>query len=263
MNSVRSLLLIGIVTMGIYVLPSVTARLAGSHTWELNQTAGVAGLKCGRCHQYIQAEAQAGGGALNVLYAHQNASNTSKYVNASGGYINITTPTGSIDDFCVMCHAMEGGITGAHTRVTIRVCTDGDCHGTHNTTATQTSKVALWGQKLNITEKLNSSTDAHRNYFGPLNDQTQRTYAEETDGDTDDTLVDENAGITYYRPGFYACMGCHTHVGVQLDIRRPTTYNFSLSMDANTGVWTAGAINFNYTSYNLTTSYGFVGSKWY
>ncbi len=68
--------------LGIYVLPSVTARFAGSHTWELNLTADpderVGQLDCGKCHVYIKNEFTAG--SFNVSLRHQYASNNSAYI---------------------------------------------------------------------------------------------------------------------------------------------------------------------------------------
>ena len=57
MISRSALLLLAMVVVGIYVLPSVTARFAGSHTMEVNTSAGSGGMSCGECHQYILLQA--------------------------------------------------------------------------------------------------------------------------------------------------------------------------------------------------------------
>ncbi len=250
--------------LGIYVLPSVTARFAGSHTWELNTTeatnARVAQLNCGKCHVYIKNEFTAG--SFNVSTAHKAASNTSAYINNTfEAFIQMPTPSGSDDDVCLMCHAVETGLSyEGHTRVTIRACTDGDCHGNHTEQVNQSAKVALFGQKLNIVDKLNSSADAHRNFYRPLSQQNSTYTMEDAGSSTLVETADTNDNSTY-SAGFFACMGCHTHVGVQMTIGRPSIYNFSLNTTDGSS-WVATSPTANDTLINYTVSAGTSGSKW-
>ena len=53
-------LLMGMVVVGVYVLPSVTAKFQGSHTMEFNASSNgvtnASGMDCGACHTYVQSE---------------------------------------------------------------------------------------------------------------------------------------------------------------------------------------------------------------
>jgi len=253
---------VAILMLGLYVLPGVTARLAGSHTWEANLTGGPSVLQCGKCHVYIVNEFNATTTNLtNVVDAHMAYSATSQYVNSSGGWINVSTPTGTLNDMCAMCHVVEAPGYQGHTKVTIRACTDGDCHGlteAYNGSAySQENKTAYFGQKLNITEKLRLPVDAHSKFFNPMNTQESQ-YRAEGDGDTNGTLLSNGN----YTQGFYTCMACHTHIGVQMDVYRPNTINFSIDNSADGFSFVVSAIGINSSSINSTTSYGTFGSKW-
>jgi hypothetical protein len=240
----KILLFIAVLILGIYVLPSAVAKYAGSHTWEVNESAGVTALQCGKCHTYIKNEITA---ATNndTMWAHRNASANASYV-GDGMIINITnTPTGSLDDVCWMCHIMEQDalVTGGHTKVVIRVCTDSDCHGDEAGTTSCTVFASGFGgvnTSCNVTGKLNSSADAHWNFYRPLTGYTS-------------SIGNEDDGINYDM-GFVACMACHTHVGLDLNITRPQKLSLSLNLtDVITG-FNATSLTVNYT--NMTSSIG-------
>ena len=241
-SNTRMLLIIGVLVLGIYILPSAVAKYAGSHTWEFNRTAGVTGLQCGLCHTYIKNEIQANQ-TPDVVSAHLAASNTSTYV-GPGQDINITaTPTGSYDDVCWMCHVQENDVTvgGGHTKVVIRVCTDADCHGN------QTGPYD-WGEAIqNVTGRINSSADAHWNFYRPLTGFNS-------------TIGNEDGGV--YEMGFVACLACHTHVGLDLNITRPQKLSLSLSLISVTEGFNVTSLTVNYTNMTSTLGGKEPGSVW-
>lgn len=160
---------------------------------------------------------------------------------------------------CLMCHIVENqniGIYGGHTRTTIRACTDGDCHGEHKNPTVMSNKVYDFGQTVNITAKLNSSSDAHKNFYRPLSEKASNYTMEDTT-DTKDTTDDAT-----YSAGFLACLGCHTHVGVQMQIQRPNIYKFNMSTTDGVSWSVPEAPTANNTNFTTVISYGSSGAKW-
>lgn len=256
MKKVTLLTIAAIIILGLYVLPGVTARFAGSHTWELNRTGGASALQCGKCHQYIVDEAHLSGVVGNVTWQHRRASNESRYINASSILIKVPTPQGNEYDFCNMCHVVESGISYAgHTKVTIRVCTDGDCHGDHTNASNQSYKLGVYPTALNITQKIKASQDPHSKFYNGLATATS-TYSEEGDSES----AEASSGT--YNAGFYACIGCHTRVGVQINITRPNIYKFNLSTTDGVSWSVDTAPTANNTNFTQVWSYGSSGSKW-
>jgi hypothetical protein len=143
------MMLLALLVLGIYVLPSVTARFAGSHTMEVNTTlGGPQKMKCGQCHQYIVDEL--------------NATNASDYV--TGQHMAaalVATP----EDVCVFCHTSSTGIAGAHTQVTVKPCTEAtSCHGQN-----------VSDYKKNVTGRLGDDSDAHSAWYNAMTTATDPT----------------------------------------------------------------------------------------
>jgi hypothetical protein len=253
-SNAKILLFISVLILGIYVLPSAVAKYAGSHTWEVNESAGVTALQCGLCHTYIKNEIT---GAINndTMNAHMNASNDSAYV-GPGQTINISnTPTGSLDDVCWMCHIQEldATVSGGHTKVVIRVCTDEDCHGDQvsddgvGSCEVFTSGFGGVNSSCNVTGKLNSSADAHWNFYRPLEGFNS-------------TIGNEDGGN--YGMGFVSCMACHTHVGLDLNITRPNKLSLSLNLISVTEGFNATSLTVNYTNMSSSVGGKEPGSVW-
>jgi hypothetical protein len=160
--------------------------------------------------------------STDVLTAHRTAATEAGYVNDTG-ILNITATSG-LDDVnrsaCLLCHLVTrdiGFINQTHTHVTIRVCTDSKCHGDPIQNECNTCD---WNStKLNITTKLAMDEDPHSKFYKPLNDST--SYYTAQDG-------------TNYTRGFYACLACHTHVGISFNLSRPIgfIFNFTTQTDA-------------------------------
>jgi hypothetical protein len=254
----KMLMLTGVIILGIYVLPSAVAKFAGSHTWEFNATTRVTGLQCGKCHQYIVDEinnSDAAQFAGDAVIRHLAASNTSNYINTTGAPLNFSRPAttpATLDNVCWMCHVVEGGssVVGTHTKTTIRVCTDVDCHGfdgTNNDTG-GADCIDVWDEPhCNVTGRLNSSADAHFNFFQAVDSRTS-------------PYGNENGG--FYSYGFVACLGCHTHVGLDLNLTRP--FKLTLAMDlisVDTG-WNTTFFDVNDTAKNTTIGGKDFGSVW-
>jgi len=223
------LLLLATVVLGIYALPSAIAKFSGSHTWEIATGSNrVAQLKCTKCHYYIESEINAAenGNVTNAATLHKNAAGATNYINTSGAPLNFTNPGNStLSRVCLMCHEVEqgSGVTGTHTKITIRVCTDIDCHGQQggvgdNSTTNASSCSQVWDENhCNVTGRINNSADAHYNFYRPLEKDYASPYGNENGGN--------------YRYGFISCMACHTHLGFNKRMVRPqkleTYWNWS------------------------------------
>lgn len=251
-NKIPMLLLVGIVVLGIYILPNVIATFSGSHTMEYNVSAGVGGLACDRCHTYIYNELNlsAGSNSEYVLQQHMTASNNPAYVNVSGtgNRLRIANVSGgTVTGACQICHLMEQdaiNIAGTHTKITIRTCTDIDCHG--NSTADTGSSEHTTGTGINLTYNLSRPADAHSSWYEAMEAQTS-------------TLEREDGGGNY-STGFYACMGCHAHVEMNMNISRPKAFNINITINES-GTFIEGPA-INYTSPNTTITQRSFGSVW-
>lgn len=238
-------MLTSMVVAGIYVMPDIAATFAGGHTWELNKSlsAGsrVQTLQCGDCHQYIVSEMENAGGGANVFTAHLSAANGSFNAGFMGS-LQLTRNATNKYDMCIMCHTANISVTGAHTMVIVRPCTSTSCHG--NATASGNSLMSQAAREAG--PRLgNTSAEVHSSWFTNLTDNTLGSYT----SDTGKRLTND----------YYACLGCHTHVGVDFDIRRPNKYVLNISRDGAYDV----NVTVNSTSQNQSVSAGSTGSKWF
>ncbi len=224
-NRSSVLMLLAIAVVGIYVLPSVTARFAGSHTMEVSEDALVEGLMCEKCHTYIIDELYATAPSTDVIVVHLDAANESGYVNSTG-ILNITDSLGlTLENrsACMLCHLItkdRGGINASHTKITIRVCTDEKCHGQPEDPTTLSGYSQYTSPLLNITAKLGADEDVHSKFYNPL--------------EASDSQYVRQDGVAYKR-GFYACLGCHTHVGMEFNLTRPNNIRFSMYKNVTGG----------------------------
>ncbi len=254
----RVILLVGVLVLGLYVIPQATAKYAGSHTWERNDTYGVYGLRCTRCHYYILAEMSATNLSDDVAQRHRIASENTAYIGFDNP-INISRDGlpivgASMVNVCLMCHVAEAdslAINGIHTKIVIRVCTDLDCHGDQSGT-TSGSIGAFSESTTNVTGRINQTTDAHSNFYRPLSQRNSTIYRNEDGG--------------FYDEGFIACMGCHTHVGLDLEFKRPNKFSLNMTFNNTGGVpdWrlSGQGLTVNFSSTNISISTKSPGTVW-
>lgn len=200
-----------------------------------------------------QTNIPSGGGAFTmptVFLGSRNVINT----NSSGGTTGTITMAADDNAQCYVCHrAQIFNVEGAHTKVTVRGCTDNQCHGSNadknwtgqnlatinDTSATYRSKfgeffsagncgaagchVGEYGYKRQaaneIGAKMSDKSDAHNRWFVGLKAQNS-TYK-----DADGSAINAD---------YYSCLGCHTHTGLKLTIKRPGAYDLNISKDAAT-----------------------------
>ncbi len=255
-SNIRILLALALIILGIYFIPQATAKYSGSHTWEANTTWGVEAIRCNKCHIYITDEFDAGNPDLEVYSSHLTAASNTNYVSPNK-IINISNRYITMTNICLMCHEGEldsQTVGGTHTKITVRVCTDSDCHGDQSGTTSCT----VWGgpgaganSTCNVTGRLNNSADAHSNFYRPLTTRNS-TYANEDGG--------------FYDEGFYACMACHTHVGMDLELERPNQLilNMTYNGTPTSQSWKlrGEGVTVNVSSMNISIGGKSPGSVW-
>jgi len=234
------LLLAMIVVTGVYVMPSVVAKFAGSHTMEANKTASAAGMECGNCHTWITDELDATSVATPVLNAHIFARGDPDYANLTTGEggveLNIpkNTSTTTKQNVCPLCHQAQTSVSGTHTRVVTRVCTDPACHGDSQVYGANGSYPNAGAVGIN----LSNANDSHSAWFSGLEGYNSSrpiefATAAKSGYDYDDMKL--ITGSTNYTAGYYACLGCHTHTGLLFTLVRPNVINMSMTYSSESG----------------------------
>lgn len=190
--------------VGIYVLPSAMARIAGTHTFELNSTGGAANLVCTTCHGYVYNELSSTQESNAVLTAHRNAAGNTTYTSTLLNP-NVTNTTNS--KLCLMCHLTKFKISASHTQIIIRPCIDPSCHGTNESTNnTIYEKAGKMGPALgNVSNVHENWFDQQSSFISPLLNET---------------------GSNYSR-GYFVCIGCHTAVGFEIHYNESTPEYFA------------------------------------
>ncbi len=189
-----TILVIFLVVAVIYILPSVTARFSGSHTMEFNESTRTAGLQCMNCHTYIFDELNATENSRNTLQKHMNAAGNTSY---TSGWLtaNITNTTQS--GVCLLCHLAQVDMPGSHTKTMIRACTDTDCHGNNQSTNNTAYRAAgRVGPQL-------GAENVHQPWFNAMSSSVSRI---------------QNETGSNYTKGYWACLGCHTSVRVNINV---------------------------------------------
>jgi hypothetical protein len=187
----KALLLIGLGVLGVYVIPTAVARYSGSHTWEVNSTDGVASVNCVNCHGYILNELNSTAATETVLNAHTDAAGNSSFTQ---NWLNLTIDNTTQQGVCQLCHINQLSSTVSHTKVTIRACTDQDCHGDNSSTNNTAYPEGRMGPYLGGTNT-SDPTNVHMRIFNQISDFDS--------GYRNETSVD-------YKEGFFFCIGCHT-----------------------------------------------------
>lgn len=207
-TQVRVLLIVAVVIMGVYVIPSAVAKYAGSHTWEYNQAEGAHGLDCEKCHDYIYDELNATTYTRQVLDAHRSAAGNTSYTT---GWLNLTLDNSTQYGVCQLCHLNQLSSTVSHTKVTVRACIDLDCHGNNATTNNTAYPEGGFGPLLGGSDP-SSPTNVHMRVFNQLSGMP---------GDR------SNETGSDYTKGFYFCIGCHTQANFEISRTGSESWNHS------------------------------------
>jgi hypothetical protein len=204
MNANRNLFLIAaIIGIGIFVLPSTLSMFAGQHSWyDPNNN----GIPCAKCHFLEEEELAASGGPHDPDYS--GLLNMSANYNGSAGDGN---PGGSdfwsgdtVTDRCYGCHQVTGSANSTHALA--------DSWANQNDTVH--AAVAVWCIDCHpwVENELTATNAAHKAFYEDL---------------------EGGATITGLQNPNQACLGCHTHVGVNLSWTRNEYVSYNVTCDSS------------------------------
>lgn len=188
------ILIVFLIVAAAYILPQVVATFTGTHTMEVNAT-GASSLTCTGCHGVILAELNATPRSREVFQAHRNAAGNTTYT-SNWLTSEITNTTDS--DVCLLCHLAEFEVGGSHTQVIIRACTDVDCHGNN-----ETSNNSLYPTATGNASAMLSGENVHSRWFDEMSGYNSSA---------------RNETGANYTTSYWACMGCHTEVGMDINV---------------------------------------------
>ena len=228
MNSKVLMLSVAVIAVGLFALPSTLSMFAGQHSWYDPKDSG--GIPCQKCHFLEKDELSGSDGPHSLLYAGL-VNDTMDYGPGPDLAGSSTFWGGDTeDDRCYGCHQRAGS--------------DADHPFLNGTWDTQRNEkhaaIAVWCIDCHpwVETELTHPKAAHKPFYEQLND-----------------TVDDNHLQTPNR----ACLGCHTHVGVNITWERNEFLSYNVS--CTTGGYevslndTIGAFGTNTSRFNSTPGY--------
>jgi hypothetical protein len=226
MNLNKNLLLVtAIIGIGLFVLPSTLSMFAGQHSWYDPSSNGI---PCEKCHFLEKEELAASGGPHDPLYS--SILNNSANYNGTAG-----NPGGSdfwggntVNDRCYGCHQVTGSKNASHAL--------NDSWANQNDTVH--AAVAVWCIDCHpwVESELTNSSAAHKPFYEDLN----------------------TSGSEILQKPNQACLGCHTHVGVNISWERNeyVSYNITCNKSGYVVTWnTSDDLGTNTSRFNSSSGY--------
>jgi len=201
MNSKILMLSVAVIAVGLFALPSTLSMFAGQHSWYDPNDSG--GIPCQKCHFLEKDELSGSGGPHDVGYMTL-VNKTMDYGNGDGvgGGDAFWGGTADIDSRCYGCH-QRAGSAADHAFL------DGSWDTARNE---KHAAVAVWCIDCHpwVETELTHSKAAHKPFYEQLNNT-----------DDDNHLQTPNR----------ACLGCHTHVGVNITWERNEFVSYDVTCD--------------------------------
>ena len=226
MNINKNLLLAtAIIGIGLFVLPSTFSMFAGQHSWYDPEGNGI---PCQKCHFLEEEELAASEGPHDPDYTG--------LINLSANYTGIVGEVGGTYFWgdttelsrCYGCHQVTG-TTNTSSPLN-------DTWGSHNDTVH--AAVAVWCTDCHpwVERELKNDSAAHKAFY------------EDLVNDTSVVLQNENK----------ACIGCHTHVGVNISWTRNeyVSYDVTCNKSGYVVTWNqTDELGVNASEFNSTQGY--------
>lgn len=247
----KILLYLGLMALGLYVMPNTVALFAGQHAFYSGM-----GVSCAKCHSDILSQIEASGyvyekhraAAGNINYTTYLSIGGTNYSNGVMNSYNGKTWTwngnawvnGTItrrvsldknnngiingDEICLLCHnaTLAGSIV--HTMV-VRVCDDDRCHGNRNNYFNSpqlfnkaTSNITAAGYNL-------SRQNGHQPFYLGAGNMSSNYEAPGGFG----APGNANGSSGFISRGYWTCAGCHTGTVVNATIVQASVYDHSVS----------------------------------
>ncbi len=221
------LLLVAIIGIGLFVLPSTLSMFAGQHSWYDPKDSGI---PCQKCRFLEAEELAASGGPHDPNY--DGLLNSSANYNGTVGSMGGSDFWGgtTVNDRCYGCHQTTGSVNASHDLA--------DSWANQNDTVH--AAVAVWCIDCHpwVESELNNSNAAHRDFYIDLN----------------------ASGTSLLQKPNQACLGCHTHVGVNISWTRAEFVSYNISVNTTSQsydvAWnTSDTLGENATRFNSSSGY--------
>ena len=245
MGRSKILLIIGLIALVAFVVPDILSMFAGQHRFYDE-------VSCQRCHiaEYDEIIGSATGdvhirAANNTNYTTYLAIGGTNYYPSNGIIYSVddkiwtwdgtswnnssTSILVSLDhnnnseidgnEICHLCHnASLIDKPDAHS-ITMRTCDDDWCHGNRNYTLNDPELFNTSQTRINVGTVLNYSGNIHRPFYASQCNESTGYVAGNPFGHTMGNVKGD-----YISKGYWACIGCHSEVPVDIEII-PGEYN--------------------------------------
>ena len=215
MNLNKNLMLVvAIVGIGLFVLPSTLSMFAGQHSWYDPRTS--TGIPCEKCHYLEKEELAASEGPHDPDYT--GLLNTSAQYNMT----HLGQPGGTdfwggdtVNDRCYGCHQTTGSIN--QTNILLRDDWNNSRNYTHAAVAVFCTDCHPW-----VKDELINTSAAHKPFYEDISGA----------GGNDTIMLKKENQV---------CLGCHTHVGVNISWTRAeyVSYDIVANKSGYTVTWNA------------------------
>ena len=224
-RSANMILLIAIIGIGLYVLPSTLSMFAGQHSW---YDPSGRGIPCDKCHVLEKEELMGTNGPHSTNYGATTYNSSANY-NGTKGFVGGSEFWGGNDpnDRCYGCHQV-----GANFPVSSPLNSTNTTWANKNDTVHVAVVIYCVDCHSWVDDALNESLSAHKEFYYDLN--TTKT------------------GLL--KGGNSACIGCHTSVGVNISWTRNTSISFTANK--STGDWAMSDLNATGIVTNFISSSG-------
>ncbi len=246
LNTRIVILLIAVIVVGLFAMPTTLSLFSGQHTFK-NATEAASDDSCRKCHEDVYEEYHSSANGVHwkrtalTPDAQFECRECHDVTNISAKYISNTNiradAHAATTVSCLACHSAAAGgsflTNPMHVlakKTQYGVWDNGDCGQCHLDAASPGPYPDAFIILVNST--ITGSNEAHTEFY------YQSKYPE---NQTDIALKEANT----------ACIGCHTHSGINITWVRSVGYN--LSADLTTGNWNM-SFSLNQTTVNTTSA---------
>lgn len=223
-RNVNAILVIAIIGIGLFILPSTLSMFAGQHSWYAPSERGI---PCDKCHFLERDELMGSGGPHSPNYGLTTYNSSANY-NGTPGFVGGFLFWGGDDpnDRCYGCHQV-----GANFPASSPLNATNTSWGDRNDTVHAAVVIYCVDCHSWVDDALNESLSAHQEFYYGLN--------------TTQGLL---------KGGNSACIGCHTGVGVNISWTRNTSITFIANK--SNGDWVMSDMNATGSVTNFSSSSG-------
>jgi len=205
------LLVTAIIGIGLFVLPSTLSMFAGQHSWYDPASE----IPCTKCHFIESSELGTGPHSSTYNSGTHKVYNSSANYNGTSGYVGGDTfwnySSTDTENRCYGCHQVQVNFSAAGSISTSDTWADKN-NTVHAAIAIECIDCHPW-----VVNELIDEDAAHGAFYSDLNE----------------------SGTTILKKANQACLGCHTHVGVNISWTRNdyVSYNVDCNKTGYTVTW--------------------------